>query len=128
MVFDAHSRAFAFFKGACTRGIYDNMKTAVENRVHRQGPSVQPSLPADVWALPGRAGRLYAGIGLGEGPGREPGRGGARAFLHAAAAGGELRRAERLVARSMRRLRQGAQASRAGRSNSLASLRGGAHA
>ena len=30
MVFDAHDRAFAFFKGACTRGIYDNMKTAVE--------------------------------------------------------------------------------------------------
>jgi transposase len=27
MVFDAHDRAFAFFKGACTRGIYDNMKT-----------------------------------------------------------------------------------------------------
>jgi hypothetical protein len=23
MVFDAHDRAFAFFKGACTRGIYD---------------------------------------------------------------------------------------------------------
>src|ERR1700689_5319892 len=30
MVFDAHERAFAFFKGACGRGIYDNMKTAVE--------------------------------------------------------------------------------------------------
>ena len=30
MVFDAHNRAFAFFKGACMRGIYDNMKTAVE--------------------------------------------------------------------------------------------------
>src|SRR5947209_626115 len=30
MVFDSHNRAFAFFKGACTRGIYDNMKTAVE--------------------------------------------------------------------------------------------------
>ena len=30
MVFDAHDRAFAFFKGACTRGIYDNMKTAVD--------------------------------------------------------------------------------------------------
>ena len=30
MVFDAHELAFAFFKGACTRGIYDNMKTAVE--------------------------------------------------------------------------------------------------
>jgi transposase len=30
MVFDAHDRAFALFKGACTRSIYDNMKTAVE--------------------------------------------------------------------------------------------------
>jgi len=30
MVFDAHTRAFAFFKGTCTRGIYDNMKTAVD--------------------------------------------------------------------------------------------------
>jgi transposase len=30
MVFDAHDKAFAFFRGACTRGIYDNMKTAVE--------------------------------------------------------------------------------------------------
>jgi transposase len=30
MVFDAHDRAFAFFKGACRRGLYDNMKTAVE--------------------------------------------------------------------------------------------------
>lgn len=30
MVFDAHDRAFAFFKGTCLRGLYDNMKTAVE--------------------------------------------------------------------------------------------------
>ena len=30
MVFDAHDRAFALFKGACRRGIYDTMKTAVE--------------------------------------------------------------------------------------------------
>src|SRR6266545_8222169 len=30
MVFDVHDRAFAFFKGSCRRGIYDNMKTAVE--------------------------------------------------------------------------------------------------
>jgi transposase len=27
MVFDAHNRAFAFFKGTCTRGIYDNLWT-----------------------------------------------------------------------------------------------------
>jgi len=30
MVFDAHDRAFAFFAGSCTRGIYDNMSTAVD--------------------------------------------------------------------------------------------------
>jgi len=30
MVFDAHDKAFAFFEGTCTRGIYDNMKTAVD--------------------------------------------------------------------------------------------------
>ena len=30
MVFDAHEKAFAFFKSACQRGIYDNMKTAVD--------------------------------------------------------------------------------------------------
>ena len=30
MVFDAHEKAFAFFKGVPQRGIYDNMKTAVE--------------------------------------------------------------------------------------------------
>jgi transposase len=30
MVFDAHARAFAFFKGAGTRGICNHMKTAVE--------------------------------------------------------------------------------------------------
>jgi transposase len=31
MVFDAHDRAFAFYGGVCRRGIYDNMKTAVES-------------------------------------------------------------------------------------------------
>jgi transposase len=30
MVFDAHEKGFGFFRGACQRGIYDNMKTAVE--------------------------------------------------------------------------------------------------
>jgi hypothetical protein len=30
MVFDAHDRAVALFKGTCRRGIYDNMKTAME--------------------------------------------------------------------------------------------------
>ena len=30
MVFDAHEKTFQFFKGVPTRGIYDNMKTAVD--------------------------------------------------------------------------------------------------
>jgi transposase len=30
LVFDAHDKAFLFYGGACRRGIYDNMKTAVE--------------------------------------------------------------------------------------------------
>ena len=30
LVFDAHDRAFRFYGGVCRRGIYDNMKTAVE--------------------------------------------------------------------------------------------------
>jgi transposase len=30
MVFDAHEKAFAFFRGTCQRGIYDNMRTAVD--------------------------------------------------------------------------------------------------
>ncbi len=30
MVFDAHDKAFAFFRGTCRRGIYDNMRTAVD--------------------------------------------------------------------------------------------------
>ena len=29
-MFDAHDKAFQFYGGVCRRGIYDNMKTAVE--------------------------------------------------------------------------------------------------
>jgi transposase len=90
MVFDAHERAFAFFKGACGRGVYDNMKTAVEtifvgkdrqyNRRFLQMCSHHLVEPC----------RLHAGVGLREGPGREPGRPRARTLLHAAAAVQEL--------------------------------------
>src|SRR4051794_22584200 len=108
MLFDAHVRAFAFFKGTCTRGIYDNMKTAVETvfigkdrQYNRRFLRMCSHYLVDPVAC-------TPASGLGEGPGREPGRGGARALLHAAAAGCELRGAERLAARSLRRLRQGA--------------------
>ena len=128
MVFDAHDRAFAFFKGACRRGIYDNMKTAVEtilvgkdrgyNRRFLQMCAHHLVEPV----------ALHAGVGLGEGPGREPGRPCPRALLHAAAAREELRRAERHAAGSLRRLRQGASSSRADRPNGVGDVRGRATA
>ena len=86
MVFDAHDRAFGLFGGACRRGIYDNMKTAVETVFIGKDAAIQPPVPADVQPLPDRAGGLHAGGGLGEGSGREPGRTRPRAALHAAAA------------------------------------------
>jgi hypothetical protein len=45
MVFDAHERAFGFFNGACARGIYDNMKTALTH---------EPDLVLDLALLPAR--------------------------------------------------------------------------
>jgi hypothetical protein len=59
-------------------------------RAHWQGPPVQPPFSADVRTLPGGADGVHAVVRLGKGPGREPGRGGARALFYAAAAGGEL--------------------------------------
>src|SRR5438552_6358500 len=135
MVFDAHNRAFAFFKGACTRGIYDNMKTAVEavfigkdRQFNRRFERMCGHYLVDPVACTPASGWRRARACPRESGGREPGWLGARAFLHAAAAGGELRRAQCLVARSMCRLRQSAQASRAGRPHDLAGFRGGAAA
>jgi hypothetical protein len=72
-------------RGPCTRGIYDNLKTAVEavfiGKDHRFNRRF-----ADVRALSDRAGRLHTGGRLGEGAGREPGR-------PATSASGCLRRA-----------------------------------
>ncbi len=76
MVFDAHDRAFAHLGGIPRRGIYDNMKTAVEtifvgkgrlyNRRFQQMCSHYLVDPVG----------LHTGIRLGEGTGREPGRAG----------------------------------------------------
>jgi transposase len=59
MVFDAHERAFAFFRGACTRGIYDNMKTAVETVFVGKERQYKPQLwprPDDLRSVALRAG------------------------------------------------------------------------
>jgi transposase len=85
MVFDAHDRAFAFFRGACARHLRQH-EDGGGDRVPWQGPGLQPSLCADVQPLPGRTDRLHPGGGLGERTGREPGRSGARALLYPAAA------------------------------------------
>ena len=126
MVFDAHERAFAFFKGACTRGIYDNMKTAVETvfvgkdrQYNRRFLQMCAHHLVDPVAC-------TPACGLGEGPGREPGRPGARALLHPAAAGEELRRTERLADGQVHRLRQGASPSGASGSDGVGGVRGGA--
>jgi transposase len=46
MVSDAHERGFAFFRGACTRGIYDNMKTVVETGSRSaNSDAIRPPIP-----------------------------------------------------------------------------------
>src|SRR5947208_10389518 len=61
--------------GTGTRGIYDNMKTAVETIFVSKGVSTIAA-SADVQPLSGRSGRLHASVGLGEGTGRGRGRAG----------------------------------------------------
>jgi len=56
LVFDAHDKAFRFYGGVCRRGIYDNMKTAVETPL---GPVDRRSADRDA----GRD-RLVAGAGI----------------------------------------------------------------
>ena len=88
MVFDAHDRAFAFFKGTCTRGIYDNMKNSGGGGLHRQGAPLQTGAScrcaATIWSSRSPA-RLRRG--WEEGPGREPGWSCPRAVLHPTASG-----------------------------------------
>ena len=105
MVFDAHERAFAFFKGGLRAlAVYEQHEDGGGDSLPRQGPPVQSPLFALLQMLLAsscRAGRLYAGVGMGEGPGREPGRPRPRTLLHAAAAIQELRRTQRLASRQM---------------------------
>ena len=125
MVFMPDERAFSFFKGACGRGIYDNMKTAVEtvfvgkdrqyNRRFLQMCSHHLVEPVALTLV----------VGLGEGPGREPGGPRPRTLLHAAAAVQELRRTERLASRQVPVLGESARPSRAARSDDLGGLRSG---
>ena len=116
MVFDAHDKAFAFFGGACARGIYDNMKTAVDtifvgkNRAYNRRFQqmcghylVDPvaCTPASGWE---RAFVRHWSEDNGEWTGREPGGRCPSAVLHAATAVQKLRRAQRVACGPLRRL------------------------
>ena len=70
MVFDAHNRAFAFFEGACTRGIYDNMKTAVETVFIGKDRQFNRRFLRMCGHSLVEANRLHASLGLGKGAAR----------------------------------------------------------
>src|SRR5471030_1028578 len=129
LVFDAHDKAFGFYGGACRRGIYDNMKTAVEaifigkarqyNRRFLQMCShhlIEPVAcsPASGW----EKGPLRQAQGEGREPGRQP----ARSAVPSQAAGEQPGRAECLAGRPMRRLCQADKASGAQGSDDLGGL------
>lgn len=87
MVFDADDRAFVRpIQGHLQPRHLRQHEDRGGDDLCRQGSSLQTPLSADVQPLSDRPGCLHAGVGLGEGPGREPGRAGARTLLHAAAA------------------------------------------
>jgi len=73
MLFDAHARAFAFFGGVPSRGIYDNMKTAVttvftgKDRVFNRRFLIM----TDHYMIEPTA--CSPAAGMGEGPGRASG-------------------------------------------------------
>jgi transposase len=137
LVFDAHDKAFVFYGGVCRRGIYDNMKTAVE-AIFVGSRASKACAAASRSGAPARGkARRYnrrflqmcshhlvepvacsPASGWEKGPfdklrvrGREPGWQPARSAVPSQAAGEEPGRAECLAGRSMRRLCQADKAS-----------------
>src|SRR5271163_4375880 len=124
LVFDAHDKAFQFYGGVCRRGIYDNMKTAVEAIFRGPGAPVQRPLSANVLAPSDRTGGIHSRVGLGGSPGREPRRQSAGPDVSAQASGEEPGRAECVAGGPVRRLRQTDPASGVQGSNDLGGIRG----
>ena len=135
MVFDAHDKAFAFFGGACARGIYDNMKTAVDaifvgkdrayNRRFQQMCGhylVDPvaCTPASGWEK-GQVENPLSAIASNRLPAM--GGGDPAAVLRAASEVQILCRAERLAGRSMPGLCQGQQTPGTARQDDLGGVR-----
>ena len=124
LVFDAHDKAFQFYGGVCRRGIYDNMKTAVEaifvgkarryNARFLQMRSPHPiepvaCTPASGWEkgqVENQVGNLRDQMFLAQAPCEKPDR------------------VERGARRSMRRLRRAHPTSRVQGSHDLGDVRG----
>ncbi len=105
MVFDAHDRAFRLFQGACRRGIYDNMKTAVQTVLIGKERAFNRRFVQMCGHYLVEPTACTPGSGMGRRAGREPGRDHPRSVLHPAAALQDLRRAQRLALGPVRRLR-----------------------
>jgi transposase len=71
MLFDAHNHAFRVLGGVPRRGIYDNMKTAVDRVGVGKVRDINQRFAAMASHYPVRARVLQPGLGLGEGPGGE---------------------------------------------------------
>ncbi|MET3854634.1 transposase [Rhizobium sp. OAE497] len=71
MLFDAHNHAFRVFGGIPGRGIYDNMRTAIDKVGRAQGARRQRALHGDGQPLRVRARVLQSSVRMGEGTGRE---------------------------------------------------------
>ena len=101
MVFDAHNRAFAFFGGVPQRMVYDNLKAVVETiftgkeRLFNRRFMVLANhyLFEPVACTPS--------LGLGEGPGREPGRQYPRMAVHPTGPVCQLRGVERMAGNAL---------------------------
>ena len=71
MLFDALAEAFRVLGGVPRRGIFDNMRTAVDRIGVGQGSAGQRALHGDGQPLPVRAHVLLSGVRLGERSGRK---------------------------------------------------------
>ena len=103
MLFDAHTRAFAALGGVARRGIYDNMKTAVDKVSKGKGRVVNARFAAMCSHYLFEADFCNVASGLGEGRGGEERAGQPSAHL-ARSAREEVRqlcRAQRLAGRTL---------------------------
>jgi transposase len=115
MLFDALTQAFRVLGGVPGRGIFDNMKTAVDRIGAGKDPAGQCPVRGDGEPLSVRARVLQPGFRLGEGAGREERPGCAAAVVAAHAQLPRSGRAERLAGGAVHRAVERDRARRAAR-------------